>query len=142
MSVVQRTMAWRFEGRLGVVLHTSRSPSNLEWQSMLRDAVAASNESARFLIVSHGGGPDGYQRELLGRAIANKTVFTSLMTKSGLVQAMALAMFHFNRHLKVFGLADRKEAYHHLGLSDVEAELADRMRSELEAELGLAARVG
>ncbi len=37
---MQRTMAWRFEGRLTVVVHGALNPSNLEWQRMLTDETA------------------------------------------------------------------------------------------------------
>ena len=131
-------MAWRFEGRLAVVVHGPRNPTNLEWQSMLRDESAAGEiEGRRTLVVSHGGGPDGHQRELLGRQIARKPNPTCIMTTSALVRAIATALLFFNRTMKVVGLDERERAYDFLSLSPAEREAADRVRRELEAEIDL-----
>lgn len=131
-------MSWRFEGRLTVVVHGPRNPSNLEWQTLLTDETARGQpDNGRTLIVSYGGGPDGPQRELLARQISRKPAPTAIMTKSVLVRAITAALLFFNRSMKVFGLSERKSAYDFLSLSAQEREAADRIRKELEAELGL-----
>jgi hypothetical protein len=135
---MQRTMAWRFEGRLAIVVHGPKNPSNLEWQSMLRDESAMRHlESARTLIVSYGGGPDGHQRQLLAQQIATKPVPTCILTKSPMVRAITAALLFFNRTMKVFGLHEQERAYEFLELSPQEREAAARVRRELERELGL-----
>jgi hypothetical protein len=137
---MQRSMSWRFEGRLTVVVHGPKNPSNLEWQNMLTDEVArAQPEGGRTLIVSYGGGPDGHQRDLLAQRIGAKPTPTAIMTKSVLVRAIAAALLFFNRSMKIFGLDERQAAYNFLGLSGAERESADRVRRELEAELDLGA---
>jgi hypothetical protein len=132
-------MSWRFEGRLTIVVHGPNNPSNLEWQGMLRDETARGQpEKARTLIVSYGGGPDGHQRQLLAQKIGRNPVPTCIMTKSGIVRAIATALLFFNRTMKVVGLEERTSAYEFLGLSGQERETAERVRRELESELGLA----
>ncbi len=134
---MQRSMAWRFQGRLTIVLHGPHNPSNLEWQNMLRDEAARGHvEHGRTLIVSYGGGPDGPQRELLGKQIGRKPAPTAIMTKSAIVRAITSALLFFNRTMKVFGLEERNGAYDFLGLTRLERETADRIRSELEREVG------
>jgi hypothetical protein len=136
---MQRSMSWRFEGRLTVVVHGSLNPSNLEWQRMLTDEAARGlPEDGRTLIVSYGGGPDGHQRELLGKQIVRKPAPTCIMTKSVLVRAITSALLFFNRNMKVVGLEERDRAYEFLGLSAEERDTANRLRKELEAELALA----
>ncbi|HET7538994.1 MAG TPA: hypothetical protein VFK05_03955 [Polyangiaceae bacterium] len=131
-------MAWRFEGRLTVVVHGPENPSNLEWQRMLTDETARGfPEDGRTLIVSHGGGPDGQQRELLGQQILRKPSPTCIMTKSALVRAITSALLFFNRNMKVVGLEERDLAYDFLGLSAQERDRVNELRKELEAELGL-----
>jgi|KBSSwiStaDraftv2_1062776.scaffolds.fasta_scaffold2257354_1 hypothetical protein len=135
---MHRSMSWRFEGRLTIVVHGPKNPSNLEWQRLLTDeAVRGQPENGRTLIVSYGGGPDGHQREMLAQRIGSKPVPTGIMTKSALVRAITAALLFFNRSMKVFGLEERKSAYDFLGLSVPERETAERVRRELEAELGL-----
>ena len=131
-------MSWRFEGRLIVVVHGPKNPSNLEWQGMLTDeAVRGDHENGRTLVVSYGGGPDGHQRELLAQQISRNPTPTCIMTKSVLVRAITAALLFFNRSMRVFGLEERESAYDFLGLSAPERATADRVRRELEAELGL-----
>lgn len=132
------SMAWRFEGRLTIVLHGPKNPSNLEWQSMLRDEAARGRaEDARTLVVSYGGGPDGSQRELLTQQMRSRPVPTCIMTASALVRAITAALLYFNRSMKVVGLDDRERAYEFLNLSPQEREAADRARRELEATVGI-----
>lgn len=131
-------MAWRFEGRLTVVVHGHNNPSNLEWQSMLRDETARGrSENGRTLIVSHGGGPDGRQRELLTQQMTTRPAPTCIMTASPLVRAITAALLFFNRGMKVVALDERERAYDFLGLSGTERTTADRLRRELEAEIGI-----
>lgn len=132
-------MSWRFEGRLTVVVHGVENPTNLEWQRMLTDETARGRpDNGRTLIVSYGGGPDGHQRELLGQQILRKPAPTCIMTKSALVRAITTALLFFNRNMKVVGLEERDSAYEFLGFSAEERETVDRLRKELESELGLA----
>jgi hypothetical protein len=136
---MQSSMSWRFEGRLTVVVHGAESPSNLEWQRLLTDGAARGPlENGRTLIVSYGGGPDGHQRELLGQQMARKPAPICILTKSALVRAIASALLFFNRNMKVVGLEDSERAYEFLGLTAQERDTANRLRRELESELGLA----
>ncbi len=132
-------MAWRFEGRLTVVVHGARNPSNLEWQSMLRDETQrGARERGVTLVVSYGGGPDGHQRDLLGKQIGNKPAPTCIMTGSALVRAITAALLFFNRTMKVVALDETARAYDFLQLSREERDAANRLRAELENELGIA----
>jgi len=131
-------MGWRLEGRLAVVVHGPKNPTNLEWQGLLRDEAARGPHGDwRTLIVSYGGGPDGPQRALLAQQIGSRPAPTCVMTASPLVRAITAALLFFNRTMKVVGIHDRDQAYDFLALHPEEREQADRLRAELELELGL-----
>jgi hypothetical protein len=133
------TMTWHFEGRLFVVVHGPRDPSNLEWQRMLKEEVERGRgQPMCTLVVSYGGSPNGEQRKLLERQMDHNSGPTCVMTKSTIVKAIAAALLFFNRRLKVVGLDENAEAYSFLGLSAAERALADRVRRQCELELGLA----
>ena len=135
---MQPTMAWRFEGRLLVVVHGAQSPTNLAWQRFLTEALErGSGAHARILVVSHGGGPDGDQRKQLARAIGATPAPTAVMTTSTLVRGITAAMTFFNRSMIAVGLDDSDAAYKHLGLNVEERIKAQQLREELEVELGI-----
>ncbi|HET9931274.1 MAG TPA: hypothetical protein VFQ35_11325 [Polyangiaceae bacterium] len=132
-------MGWRFRDRLSVIVHTPKNPSNLEWQGLLRDrALHGRDSNERTLIVSYGGGPDADQRKLLSREMDGRAAPTVIMTKSAMVRAIASALLFFNRQMKVVGIDERELAYQFLGFSPDESRIADRLRAELELELGIA----
>lgn len=133
-------MAWRFVGRLTIVVHGPQDPSDLEWRSMLRDEKERGEpEDGRTLIVSYGGGPNGQQRAVLGQQIGNKPKPACIMTASVVVRAITSALLFFNRNMKVVSLTESKQAYAFLGLSVKERNSADTVRRELERELGITA---
>src|SRR5688572_15125155 len=131
-------VAWRFEGRLSVMLHGPGNPTNLEWGRFLRDAIDhGTGPHWRNLGLSYGGRPDGEQRKQLAEMLKGRAAPTAIMTSSPLVRAAVLAVSFFNRQMKSFGLDDFDAACSHLGLSAVERERARAFRVELLAELGL-----
>jgi hypothetical protein len=135
---MQPTMAWRFDGRITVIVHSERSPTNLEWRRFLTDATEVGfTAQRRILVISHGGGPDGDQRRELMEAARNTPAPVVMMTKSALVRGIMTALTFFNPVTKVVNLDDDEQAYDFLGLSSGERESARRLRADLERELGL-----
>ena len=135
---MQRTLVWRFDGRLLVAVHGFKSPSKLEWQRFLNEGVAyGMGPHLRILIVSHGGGPDGDQRKELGRVIGPAPAPTVVMTGSSLVRGITAAMAFFNPHMKAVGLSDQELANQHLDLTAEERTKVQLIRRELSLELGL-----
>ena len=134
-------VAWKFAGRLSVMIHGPGNPTNLEWQRFLRDAVdRGTGTHWRNLVVSYGGRPDGEQRKLLAEMLKGRAAPTAIMTGSGVARAAVLAMSFFNRQMKAFAMEDFDGACSYLGLSADERDRAQRMRSELTQELGLTGR--
>ena len=135
-----RTMAWRVEGRLNVVVHGPKSPTNLEWARYLADLRVLKGTNFRAIVFSHGGGPDGAQRRQLTAAFDNELkVPVALLTESILVRGVVGALRWFNPRFRAFGLNDMTEACSHLELSADERDRVRAIRSELELELELAA---
>jgi hypothetical protein len=131
-------MAWRFEGRVAIVVHTAKSPSNLEWQRFLTEAAErASGAPKRVVVVSHGGTPDGDQRKQLMRAFQSDPAPTAILSKSGLMRAVTSALSFFNPKMMSAGLDEGDRAFAFLGLTGDERVAVQRARSDLESELGL-----
>ena len=138
-----QTMAWRFSGRLAVVVHGAKSPTNLEWQRFLTEAVEAGSSSLwRVLVVSHGGGPDGDQRKKLVQAMRSSPAPTVVMTRSALLRGITNALAFFNRSMKAVDLDEGEQAYEYLGLSGAERETARKLQTELERDLGIGGAAG
>jgi hypothetical protein len=132
-------MAWRFVGRLGVIVHGEKAPTNLEWHTFLRDASKHSARGdGRVMVASYGGGPDGQQRKALAEAVGHSPAPTVIMTNSVVMRSIVAAISFFNRKTMAVGLHDHDEACAYLGLSGEERGITNTMRKELEAELGLA----
>ncbi|MGC4094219.1 MAG: hypothetical protein QM756_41180 [Polyangiaceae bacterium] len=131
-------MSWRFEGRLCVVVHSAKSPTNLEWQRFLKDAHEHSGSHMRILVVSHGGGPDGDQRTQLARTMSSAPAPTAVMTSSALVRGISAAISFFNRKMKTVDLHDAEGAFGFLGLTASERVKALQLRAHLENDLEVA----
>src|SRR5262245_14273391 len=95
-----RTMAWRVQGRLMVVVHGAQSPSTLEWEGVLRDdllRVKSGHKADRCtLVITYGGGPDGDQRKRLQEQMDHHFAPTCIMTKSVIVRGIVSALSFFN----------------------------------------------
>lgn len=140
---MQRTMAWRYEGRLAVVMHGFKSPTDMEWQRFLNEGVEhGTGPHLRILVISHGGGPDGEQRKQLGRVISGTSAPTVVMSGSALVRGITSALTFFNRHIKALDMSDDESAYRHLGLTAEERARVQQIRRELAVELGLEWKTG
>ena len=132
-----RTMAWRTEGRLNVVVHSSASPTNLEWARFLNDIRPHADGTLRVLVVSHGGGPDGAQRRALAETFPNRDrrMPVAVVTASVLVRGIVAAVHWFNPHIKAFGMDQMPEACRFLDLTPEERALVISLRAELERKL-------
>jgi hypothetical protein len=138
---MERTMGWRFHGRLLVVLHSSQNPTKLEWQGLLRDNIErGSAQPLRVMVVSHGGGPDVDQRKQLAVALRSIAAPTVVMTGSAIVRGITTALGFFNRRMTSVGLDDVEGAFRFLELTGDERQSAVRVRRELEQELGIRAK--
>jgi len=131
------TMAWRNEGRIFIVVHTERSPSNLEWARNLNEFRAQTPADVRVIVYSRGGGPDGRQRAALNELLKVRQVPAAILTRSPLVRAVGTAISWFNRSMKMFAYDAHDEAFAFLGFTGDERERAIALRQELEARLGL-----
>jgi hypothetical protein len=129
-------MAWRVEGRLNVVVHGPKSPTNLEWTRYLADLRALKGKDFRVIVFSHGGSPDGAQRRQLTATFDNELkVPVALLTESILARGIVGALRWFNPHFRAFGLNDMTAACSHLELSADERDRVRAIRTELEDEL-------
>ena len=131
-----RTMAWRTEGRLNVVVHGIHPPSNLEWQRYVTVAVSTSaRNDTRVVVLSRGGSPDGAQRQALATALRGRPDPVALLTDKVLARAAVAAMRPFNPSMRAFPTTGFKEACEFLALTPEEQERAAKLLVELEKEV-------
>jgi hypothetical protein len=128
-------LVWRFEGRLGIAVHSASDPSNLEWKGYLRDTLAQPTPSMlRVLVISHGGGPNGSQRKELTEML-RKPVPTAFLSDRLLARALVNTMSWFNPTMRAFELQEDLAAFEFLELTEEERQSARRLRKELEQQL-------
>jgi hypothetical protein len=132
-----RTMTWRNEGRLNVVVHGAKAPSPLEWSRYLSEMSPRKEDELRVIVFSYGGAPDGTQRLQLSSMVegGNFRVPLALVTDTLLVRAMVGALRWFNPAIRAFALSETRAAYDFLGLTAEERERVTAIRAELEDEL-------
>ena len=131
-----RTMAWRIEGRLNVIVHGTRAPTNLEWQRYVIDAVSTTARAdARVVVLSRGGSPDGFQRQTLMAALSGRVSPVALLTDKLIARTAIAAMSLFNPSMKAFPTTGLKEACEFLGLSPSERERVGQVLVVLEKEV-------
>jgi hypothetical protein len=133
-----RNMSWRMEGRLCVIVHSAKAPTNLEWQRFLVETTtSAAPAEGRLIVLSRGGGPDGEQRKALSVAVGSRPKpLLALLTDSILARTGLAAMRLLNPSMKAFGAKDFKEAFEFLKLTVAERERVAKLLVEVENELG------
>jgi hypothetical protein len=138
-------MAWRTEGRVNVVVHGRRSPTDLEWASYLNETRDDGGRPDFCIVVlSRGGSPDGKQRTLLANSVAKgaRKPPVALLTDSAIVRGVITAMNIFNPQMKAFATPDLDGAALYLGLTRAERERLEEALVELEREVQDGARAG
>ncbi len=131
------TMSWRAEGRLSVVFHGPRAPTNLEWQRYVTEALSSSTrDDTRVVVLSRGGSPDGTQRQALITALRGRPKPVALLTDKVLARAAIAAMSLFNPSMRAFPTSGLKEAGDFLALTREERERVAQLLVELEKEVG------
>jgi hypothetical protein len=135
--MMARNLAWRLDGRLAIIVHGIGSPTNLEWQRFLVDAVSSTmRPDTRVVVLSRGGAPDGHQRQAMAAALGSRPRPVAMLTDKVMVRTAIAAMRLFNPAMKAFATKDFKQASEFLGLTVSESERATRLLTELENELG------
>jgi len=130
-------MAWRIEGRLNVIVHGARAPTNLEWQRYVIDAVSTTARTdTRVVVLSRGGSPDGFQRQTLMAALSGRVSPVALLTDKLIARTAIAAMSLFNPSMRAFPTAGLKEAAEFLTLTVAERERVAQLLVELELEVG------
>lgn len=140
--MADKTMSFRREGRVLVIVHGRHSPTDLEWATFLKEMQTyGARQQLRVVTYSYGGGPDGKQRKIatdLNKDPARHDyVMVALLTSSSIMRGMGAALSWFLRNLKVFGLDGDVEAFKYLGLTPAESTFALTARRQLERELGV-----
>jgi hypothetical protein len=135
---MRTTMAWRYEGRVFVLVHTAARPHRTEWDECLREMRATGlRDNQRVLVRTHGGAPDGAQRRALTAVDAHRRLPTAILTDDLLARPVATAISWFIPRLKVFAAGAVEAACTFLELSPAERARVEAALGDLEAELGV-----
>ena len=127
------TMLYEVTARVHVAVHTSESPSDLEWQEYLADIGAKLSAIDGIYSLTRGGGPNASQRSA---AVAfwkaqRKEPPIAVVTPSMLVVRMAGALRWFMPgQIKAFGVSNTDGAFDYLHLSATQRE---RVRNSVRA---------
>jgi hypothetical protein len=137
---VAKSLSFRQEGRLCVVVHTQHAPDREEWKRLIaRYHTFAKLPHACTLVRSYGGAPDGAQRKLLTDAMRGSTLSIAVMTNSIAARTVGTAVAWFNPRVKIVGIGDFEAAAEFLQLSSEERALAQSLLSALERKLSIVA---
>lgn len=132
------SIAWRYEGRVYVVVHSVDPPSPVDWAQYVNFVrTHGAGPERRFLVRTRGGAPNGPQRKALNDALDGHPSPVAVMTNSVMARAIGSAVGLFNPDLAVFGVDKLKDAAQHLALTDSEVRRAQELLVELEMEIRL-----
>jgi hypothetical protein len=128
---------WRTVGRVCVAVHTASEPTDEEWDGYLAGMKRFPRvREVRVLILSHGGGPSGVQRQKLQRQAGTHSPPVAILTASGVrMRGISTVLKWFNEHVAVFEESQLNAACDHLGLSKMESAGARACMAELDQEL-------
>ena len=134
------TFLWTKSGRVVVVVHGQRDPSDLEMLTFVNE-LRATSDWGPAMVVSHGGSPTPGQREYLMQNLTERGVPIAVLTSHPVMRGTANLLHLVRPLLLPFGLNDHTAAARHLGLSVTEAREVLRVRRQFEKRLGIRASV-
>lgn len=115
-----RTMIIKSVGEALCLAHTKQAPLQDEWDEFVqaaRDMIVRTG-SARFLVLTEGGGPDALQREQINNACDGHPVRAAVMTDSRIARGIVMAIAWMKAmDIKAFPQAGIEQAMNFLEMS-------------------------
>ena len=122
--------------RVFTVVYGADAPTNEEWTRCLALFQERAGQPSRFLVQTHGGGPDAKQRKVLADTLRNEDARIAVMTDSILARGILTALAWLGLPQRGFALHDLRAAAEYLGLSSEELQHAGEELARLRYELG------
>lgn len=126
-------MITRTRGRLVFVWHGAMLPDDREWDHSVRVLAAQERTTVRVLVVTAGGAPTPSQQLRLSRAVGGQPFPVAVVSDLTGVRFVASALALFLKRLRTFTIADRRNAYVHLGLTQEEMNGAESFFAEVRS---------
>ena len=128
-------------GLVQVLVHTSRSPNQSEWDAYLSDLRHLSDdvESVRTMVVTLGGSPSFTQRKMLNQILDGRPTRVAVVTPVRVAELAAKALNWFNPYIEAFPLTEdgKGRAYEHLRLTDGEKIRVEQALKDMARELSV-----
>lgn len=105
------------EKNVVLVVHTSRSPSEAEWEAMMVLLREVSPRELRILAITDGGAPNVNMRHALNDYSRGAEPVIAVVSNSLPVRGVATAISWFNKRIKVFDPAQIDRAFDHVGFA-------------------------
>jgi hypothetical protein len=103
-------------GEVMLVAHTSRAPTDVEWERYLGAMRGHDVERMRSLVFTDGGAPNMAQRGRLNDTLDGKTSTGAVISASALVRGVVTALRWFNPKLKAFSPTEVPQALTYLDI--------------------------
>lgn len=133
-----KTLAWKVEGPLLVVVQGNTAPAPADWTALVdsfRPMSVPQKVALRTLVYATSAGPTPVQRKALYDQLGTTNPVTSLMVVNPEARGACLAFTTFNPRLKVFGPEELIQACEHLGLTKTQFINIRAMLRTLHLEL-------
>ena len=131
------TMGMSRSDRVYTLVYGAAPPTDEEWSRCIALFRERAGKDSRFLVETHGGGPDPKQRKALADLLRNEDTLVAVMTDSVVARGIITALAWFGLPQRGFALNDLRAAASYLGLSSAELHHASEDLTRLRFELGL-----
>jgi hypothetical protein len=139
---LRKTLRYEVVGKLVVLVHAERAPSDLEWDDYARALGSRIGETTGVLVVTDGAGPNGSQRAKMNELVekGGGSFPTAVITHSLVARGIVTALSWFNPKLHAFAPTELTAALSHVGADPRQRE--DLLRRILHMRLELSSEPG
>lgn len=130
------TMAMTRSDRVYTLVYGEDPPTDEEWTRCIALFRERAGQDSRFIVETHGGGPDAKQRKVLADAMRNEDTLVAVMTESLVARGILTALAWLGLPQRGFALHDLHAAASYLGLSREELQHAAEDLARMRYELG------
>lgn len=130
-------MVQEFVGTIMLVVHTSDSPSDPEWERYIAGLASMKDLNAlRSIVFTDGGAPNLSQRRALNDFLADRQVLGAVVSHSHLVRGVVTALRWYNPKIRAFSPREIQTAFDYVGVRPEELdpvwETVERLRARLD----------
>ena len=129
-------MAMSQSDRVYAIVYGAQTPSADEWARCLEMCRERTGLSSRFVVETHGGGPDAKQRKALADLLRHEDARVAVLTDSIVARGILTALAWLGLPQRGFAPGDLRGAASYLELSADEMQTVFEELTRLRSELG------